>query len=199
MKKIPTIVLLFINITAFAQKNVRNNYVDSLQKFQQEYVHHHHVIKGEDTVYLQFFPIDSNYRVVADFKKTEDSAFTMQLTEGKTAKYLKYGTVTFKLQNKTITLHLYQSETLMKLPGYKNNLLIPFIDLSNGIGSYGGGRYLDVAITDIIDNKVTLDFNKAYNPYCAYTTGYNCPIPTGENLIMLSINAGEKTYAKPMR
>ena len=184
---------------AFAQKRVHDNYVDSLQKFRKEYVQHHHVIKGEDTVYLQFFPVDSNYRVVADFKKTEDSAFTMQLTEGKTAKYLKYGTVTFKLQNKTIPLHLYQSETLMKLPGYKNNLLIPFIDLSNGIGSYGGGRYLDVAITDIIDNKVTLDFNKAYNPYCAYTTGYNCPIPTGENLIMLSINAGEKTYAKPMR
>jgi uncharacterized protein (DUF1684 family) len=199
MKKIITIVLLFINVTAFAQKNAPSDYIYSVQKFRQEYVVNHGVVKGKDTAYLKFFPIDSNYHVVANFKKIKDSSFTMQLSEGKTAKYLKYGKVTFTLQNKTISLYLYQSERLMQLPDYKNHLLVPFIDMSNGFSSYGGGRYLDVDITDIMDNKVELDFNKAYNPSCAYTTGYNCPIPPGENTISLSINAGEKTYAKPLR
>jgi hypothetical protein len=198
MKKIITIVLFFINITAFAQKNEPSDYIYSLQKYRQAYILHHDVVKGKDTAYLKFFPIDSNYHVFADFIKIKDSAFTMQLSEAKTAKYFKYGKVTFTLQNKTITLYLYQSERLMKMPDYKNHLLIPFIDMSNGFTSYGGGRYLDVDITDIIGNKVELDFNKAYNPSCAYTTGYNCPIPPGENTIPLSINAGEKTYAKPI-
>jgi uncharacterized protein len=199
MKKILTIVLFFINVTAFAQKT-SSDYFYSLQQFRQAYISSHDVVKGKDTAFLKFFPIDSTYRVNAVFEKIkDDTGFVMQLSEGKTAKYFKYGKVIFTLQNKKITLFLYQSERLMKNPEYKNYLFIPFIDLSNGFASYGGGRYLDVDKTNIIDNEVSLDFNKAYNPSCAYTTGYNCPIPPGENLVMLSINAGEKTYAKPVR
>jgi uncharacterized protein len=197
MKKIITIILFFITVTASAQPN--SDYLYSLQKFRQAYVANHDVVKGADTVYLKFFPIDKAYDIMANFERIkDDTGFTMQLSEAKTAKYFKFGKVTFTLQKKLITLYLYQSERLMKMPEYKNHLFIPFVDLSNGFSSYGGGRYVDVDITDIIDNKVDLDFNKAYNPSCAYTTGYNCPIPPGENTILLPINAGEKTYAKPM-
>jgi uncharacterized protein (DUF1684 family) len=198
MKKILFAGLLFFNIAAFAQQDT-SGYVYSLQKFQEKYVATHNVVKGEDTAYLKFFPIDSNYRVTATFEKIkDDTGFIMQLSENKTAKYFKYGKVTFILQNKPVTLFLYQSKRLMKTAQYKNYLFIPFIDLSNGATSYGGGRYLDIDIKDIKGNKLTIDFNKAYNPSCSYTTGYNCPIPPGENTILLSVNAGEKTYAKPM-
>ena len=75
-------------------------------------------------------------------------------------------------------------------------LFVPLGDATSGFESYGGGRYMVFFIPDIKNNKVVLDFNKAYNPYCAYTTGYNCPIPPIENLLKVAITAGEKNYGK---
>lgn len=199
MKKIFVVVsFLLINLIAIAQQNT-SDYVYLLRNFQKAYVATHDVVKGKDTAYIKFFPIDSSYHVTAVFERIKDSTgFTMQLSESKTATYFKYGKVIFTLQNKTYHLFVYQSEKLRKIPQYKNHLFIPFVDLSNGITSYGGGRYLDVDITAIKNNEVELDFNKSYNPTCAYTTGFNCPIPPGENTVPLSINAGEETYAKPI-
>jgi len=79
---------------------------------------------------------------------------------------------------------------------YADYLFIPFTDNTSGNESYGGGRYLDYKISDIKNNKLLLDFNKAYNPYCAYTTGYNCPIPPAENDLKVAIKAGEKAFEK---
>jgi uncharacterized protein (DUF1684 family) len=75
---------------------------------------------------------------------------------------------------------------------------VPFGDATSGFESYGGGRYLDFTISDIKNNFLPIDFNKAYNPYCAYTAGYSCPIPPKENLLNASISAGEKNYGKPV-
>ena len=198
MKKILLAGLLLINLTAFAQQNT-SDYVYLISNFQKAYVATHSVVKGKDTAYIKFFPIDSTYHVTAVFERIKDNVgFTMQLSESKTATYFKYGKVIFTLQNKTYHLFVYQSEKLRKIPQYRNHLFIPFVDLSNGITSYGGGRYLDVDMTAIKNNEVELDFNKAYNPTCAYTTGFNCPIPPGENTLSTAINAGEKTYAKPI-
>ena len=78
----------------------------------------------------------------------------------------------------------------------KNYLFVPFTDLTSGGESYGGGRYLDFFMDDIKNNYLEVDFNKAYNPYCAYATGFNCPIPPAENDLPVSIIAGEKNFAK---
>ena len=84
----------------------------------------------------------------------------------------------------------------MKQEKLREYLFVPFGDATSGFESYGGGRYIEFYISDIKNNKVIIDFNKAYNPYCAYTTGYNCPIPPTENMLTVAITAGEKNYDK---
>ena len=79
---------------------------------------------------------------------------------------------------------------------YKNYLFVPYTDLTSGNKSYGGGKYLDFMMEDIQNNMLLIDFNKAYNPYCAYTSGYNCPIPPRENNLLIAIKAGEMNFGK---
>ncbi|HNJ28593.1 MAG TPA: DUF1684 domain-containing protein, partial [Ferruginibacter sp.] len=77
-------------------------------------------------------------------------------------------------------------------------LFVPFTDLTTGDESYGSGRYIEFYIQDIQgDGTLQLDFNKAYNPYCAYASGFKCPIPPRENALNVAIKAGEKNFAKP--
>ena len=88
-------------------------------------------------------------------------------------------TVMEKLILKTLTAlpeqqhQVYQSKKLMHTDEYKDYLFIPFTDATNAMETYEGGRYIDISISGITNNKVIIDFNKAYNPYCCYTTGYN--------------------------
>jgi hypothetical protein len=85
---------------------------------------------------------------------------------------------------------VYQNLGLLKNPEYEDYLFLPFNDYTNGNETYGGGRYLDVRIPK--GNTMVLDFNKAYNPYCAYTYGYSCPVPPRGNSLETEINAGIK-------
>jgi len=79
---------------------------------------------------------------------------------------------------------------------YKNYLFLPFTDATTGVETYESGRYIDLQTGDIKNNQVVIDFNKAYNPYCAYVSGvYNCPIPPRENHLPVAILAGEKRFA----
>jgi uncharacterized protein len=94
-------------------------------------------------------------------------------------------------------LNLYQSQSLMEVDAYKSHLFLPFTDETSGAGSYEGGRYIDLSFEDIRNKKIVIDFNKAYNPYCAYVSGkYNCPIPPAENTLPVRVEAGERQYAK---
>jgi uncharacterized protein (DUF1684 family) len=172
-------------------------YKDSLHSYIDDYVQHHDVVKGDDKKYFQFFPIDESYRVVADFEKAKDSKWFLIETSGHEKKmYRVYGTVSFTIHDTLVRLNLYQSQNLMADPEYKDYLVLMFTDGTSGNESYDVGRYLDFTLTDIKNNKVIIDFNKAYNPYCAYTKGYNCPIPPRDNNISISIRAGEKNYGK---
>lgn len=121
----------------------------------------------------------------------------MNTSSGMKKRYFIYGLLSFKLHDCLLHLYVYQSKVLMQQKKYRDYLFVPFGDATSGFESYGGGRYLEFYITDIKNHHVTLDFNKAYNPYCAYTTGYNCPIPPKENLLPVAITAGEKNYEKP--
>ena len=78
-----------------------------------------------------------------------------------------------KIKGETITLKIYQTESAY-LNEQDNTLFLPFLDLTNGENTYGGGRYLDLMIPD--NDSLIIDFNKAYNPYCAYNPNYSCPI-----------------------
>ena len=144
---------------------------------------------------LSFFDIDENYIVKAEFIKTESaSPFVMPTTTERKPIYMKYGELHFTLKGKKLSLNVYQSQRLLTDPKYKDYLFIPFTDLTNGESTYGGGRYLDFKIPT--SSEVTLDFNKAYNPYCAYNGIYSCPIPPKENDLPIKIEAGVKKYDK---
>jgi hypothetical protein len=144
---------------------------------------------------LPFFKIDENYKVEADFVRTTDGEpFEMQTTTDRKPIYQKFGEVSFELNGKKHTLNIYQSQDLKQNEEYKNYLFLPFTDVSNGQESYYGGRYIDLQVTELSNgqeiNKITIDFNKAYNPYCAYNKKYSCPIPPKENHLDIKVLAG---------
>ncbi len=154
-------------------------------------------LEADDLSFLRFYEPDSAYRIQAVFVTTPESKpFEMLTYSGVRKPYVKFGELHFVLAGKAQTLAVYQSLDLRKMPQYRDYLFVPFKDLTNAHETYGGGRYLDFRMGDIQGKQCTLDFNKAYNPYCAYSAGYNCPIPPRENHLIVKIEAGEMDFGK---
>lgn len=142
---------------------------------------------------LPFFDIDNSYAVKARFTRTPaETPFMMKTTTARKPIYIKYGYASFELNGKKFTLNIYQNIDFQASVEEKNKLFIPFTDATNGKETYGGGRYLDLEIP--ISQNIILDFNMAYNPYCAYNEEYSCPIPPKENHISAEIKAGMKKF-----
>ena len=144
---------------------------------------------------LEFFEFDSTYVVNANLKRTPNSEwFKMQTTTSRVSDERIYGILTFQLKGKTYNLNVYQGKDLMTTEGYEDYLFLPFLDNTNGEDSYGGGRYIDLRIPK--GNELIIDFNKAYNPFCAYNEKYSCPIVPRENYVDIEIRAGVKAFKK---
>lgn len=142
---------------------------------------------------LEFFKYDSTYVVEALFTRAEnETPFKMKTTTDRLPEYVKYGILDFFLKDEVFQLNVYQNLDLTKQDGYEDYLFLPFSDETNGIESYGGGRYLDIRIPE--GNTVMIDFNSAYNPYCAYNDKYSCPIVPRENYLKTRIEAGVKAF-----
>ncbi len=138
-----------------------------------------------------FFEIDTTYTVTAKFARALNALpFQMKTTSSRLPVYEKYGTATFTLNGQEMQLQLYQSHSLREDEAYKDYLFLPFTDPTNGEETYGGGRFIDLSIPE--GNTIVIDFNKAYNPYCAYGEGFSCPIPPVENNLRTPIRAGVK-------
>lgn len=143
---------------------------------------------------LHFFPILLKYRIEAKFVRTpNEKAFRMQTTTARTPEYVKYGEAHFKIDGVNCVLNIYQNVDLIKKEGYKDYLFVPYKDATSGEESYGGGKYIDLR-TPKGKKTLVLDFNQAYNPYCAYNHKYSCPIPPSENTLKVAIPAGVKAY-----
>ncbi|GGK61268.1 TonB family protein [Rufibacter glacialis] len=146
---------------------------------------------------MAYYPVEDAYRVKAKFTRTaQEVIFRMPTTGARTPEYVKYGELHFRLQGRALTLSVYQNQELMRQPQYMSYLFIPFTDGTTGQETYEIGRYLDFAIPAGTDS-VWVDFNRAYNPSCAYGEGYSCPIPPKENKLPIRVEAGAKTYVKP--
>ena len=172
------------------------NYVEKIKAYQKAYVQNHEVVLKKAKTKFRFFKPDETYQLKATFVKLQDSTgFIMKTSGTKDQKFFRYGRVSFRLNGADVSLTVYQNEQLMKDTAYENYLFVPFTDLTSGEESYGGGRYLDLEMNSIKSDFILIDFNKAYNPYCAYASGYNCPIPPRENDLPIAIRAGEKNYA----
>ncbi|SHK06343.1 hypothetical protein SAMN02746009_00213 [Hymenobacter psychrotolerans DSM 18569] len=143
---------------------------------------------------LPFYPVSYEACVAARFEADSLGApFQMQTSTARRPLYRKYGVLHFAFEGKPQQLTVYQSLDLQQNPAYRGYLFVPFTDRTNGHGSYGGGRYIDLRRGQIRQGKVVLDFNRAYNPYCAYQAGYSCPVPPAENRLLVVIAAGVRS------
>lgn len=140
---------------------------------------------------LKYFPPDVHYRVVAQLHPVRDGKpVILSTNDGDEQRYVEYAHAEFNLDgvsNKLLILEIID-------PGpSQGNLFLAFGDATSARETYGAGRYLDVAKVPG-SNTVTLDFNLAYNPYCAYSGSYSCPLPPRENILAIPIRAGEMNY-----
>jgi uncharacterized protein (DUF1684 family) len=137
---------------------------------------------------LNFFPVDSSFNVSAKFEVIANGrVFDMMTNTDRRPKYRHFANILFTYGGKSYSLEAYQPA---EKPG--GELFIPFNDLTNGSDSYYSGRFIDIEIPE--GKEFKLDFNRCYNPYCAYNENYSCPIPPQANRLELEVKAGEKKY-----
>jgi hypothetical protein len=133
---------------------------------------------------LKYFPENDALRFdlpIQEFDEKEQ--IQMQTSTGSLQEYTRLGKIEFKVEGDTVALTVYQS---------RHGFFIPFVDSQAGETTYGAGRYLDPHLES--NGTLRVDFNLAYNPYCAYNELYSCPIPPAENRLSIAIKAGEKNY-----
>ncbi len=150
---------------------------------------------------LHYFPPDLSMRVLAEVEHLPaGSTIEMQTTDGSVRSYIRYAKLVFDIDDRTLTLTGFVStEDLEEHEGHNHppTMFVPFRDTLSGRETYGAGRYLDVEEDVSPDGENTiaaLDFNLAYNPYCAYSDDYSCAITPIENTLPVPIRAGEKIY-----
>ncbi|AFZ69290.1 DUF1684 domain-containing protein [Deinococcus peraridilitoris] len=134
---------------------------------------------------LSYYPPDPAYRVVAPLKRAAGESAVITTSTGETQEFRLYGTARVTLPAGEAELNLYAH------PDDKTpvRLFVPFRDATSGPETYGAGRYLEAAVQG---NGVILDFNLAYDPYCAYADTWSCPLPPSENWLPFPVRAGEK-------
>lgn len=139
---------------------------------------------------LNYYPPNLDYRYELPLLKADEpELLTFQTNTGDEQTYRRLGTVQFEVEGQTAQLAIYQSTD-------HEGLFIPFRDATSGQETYGAGRYLEPELLG--NGNLLLDFNLSYNPYCAYSEHYSCPLPPFENhLSSVAIRAGEKAYKKP--
>lgn len=193
IKKLLLLALLAVPFAISAQ-TYNEDMLAWRQAYKMSLLRGNHPMKQADTAYLRYFEPDEDYRVKAKFVpvKGGKSMDLKTVYGGKQEKVTEYGYADFELMGMQQRLHIYK---LAKSNGGQNyELFIPFTDPTNSMETYRGGRYLNITEKDFSANKVTIDFNKSYNPRTAYVKGYPAIIPPAANKLKLDINAGEKAY-----
>lgn len=136
---------------------------------------------------LRYYGPDATYRVVARLVRAAVLVpLPLPLTRGSADAYVRWGTAEFELGGQPQKLVLLQKQ------GSTNELFLPFTDPTNGQQTYAGGRYLDLPLPAPEATEITLDFNTAYNPFCAYNHDYSCPKPPADNRLTVAVLAGEQ-------
>lgn len=205
MKKIfPVAVIIIIIVVIMYSLQGGESREDYVERIQEEREKTERFLQGsEESPFapdsipfegLQHYPVDPNYRVKARLEPIQQQKLlTLPTTTGQEEKYIRYGYAEFNLNgkvNRLLVLQPLESEE-------PQQLFIAFADETSGEETYGGGRYLNVEMPARAGQKtLELDFNLAYNPYCAYNPTYSCPLPPKENVLTIPIRAGEKIYGK---
>lgn len=146
---------------------------------------------GDSIRALNYFPPDLNYRVLAKLEPvTNKQVRVLETSTGEQERYLDYAWAVFELDGQEYKLLILE---IMDMGPNRGKLFLAFADGTSASETYGGGRYLDLRKIPAA-TTIELDFNKAYNPYCAYNDNYSCPLPPRENILSVPIRAGEKNY-----
>lgn len=137
---------------------------------------------------LKYFDPDPAFHFDTKLKRYPvESSVIMTTSKGTRQLYNKVGRFDLVISGQPVQLQAYQSAERED-----KRLFVPFRDATSGKESYGAGRYLDMEVQH--DDRYLVDFNYAYDPYCAYNAGYVCPLPPQENWLRVAIRAGEKKY-----
>jgi hypothetical protein len=142
---------------------------------------------------LNYYKPELKWQIEARMERfSTPDTIQMKTTTERLPLYIVYGKAKFTIENKDLVLTVYQNVGLLSKTGYENYLFVPFRDETSGEETYGGGRYVDAYIGN--NDNITIDFNRAYNPYCVYSKKYSCPIPPSENYLPIKVKAGEKVF-----
>lgn len=140
---------------------------------------------------LKYYPVNINYRFNARLTPIENKkTVSLPTSDDKQKSYMEYAYAEFEfngVKNKLLILEI------MDRGPYRGTLFLAFADQTSANETYGAGRYLDIKKVPG-SSSITLDFNEAYNPYCAYNDNFSCPFPPKENILDIAIEAGEKIY-----
>ncbi|MDW7692553.1 DUF1684 domain-containing protein [Flammeovirgaceae bacterium SG7u.111] len=192
-------IVVLIMFYAFSGEQLTHTYVDEIEEYR----------KDKDVMFktgaaspldrhskelfdsLSYFDVNQAYKVEAELTKyAVPELVNVGTNNGKKRRFTKYGIAKFQMNGREHSLLLLRSMDRRA----KDILFLPFTDATNGFETYETGRYLDLEIPKT--DKIILDFNMAYNPYCAYNVTYECPVPPKENMLEIEILAGEKKFFK---
>ena len=134
---------------------------------------------------LKYFEVNIDFKITGKIDKvTSGQTINVMMSGGEVEEYEAYGNVKFEIEGVKCTLKIFKTP--------EGNLFLPFKDLTSNKETYGAGRYLDFGVNDVKDNQISIDFNKAYHPYCAYNQTFTCPVPPAENTLNVVVKAGER-------
>lgn len=191
------LAVLGILIYTISDTEVKEDYTQEIRRFREEKEvffkkSKESPIEDKDSFKgLAYYSPTSEYRLEAKLEPITDTLpntgkLTIRMTDGKEEVFIKHAYAVFQLKGK-------QRRLLLLKHANDESLFLPFTDKTNGFETYGGGRYLDLE-PQPDKQTIMLDFNLAYNPFCAYNTNYSCPIPPTENHLDIEIKAGEKEF-----
>ncbi len=140
---------------------------------------------------LKYFDVDPAFVFQSKlYEYNLKDTITIYGTKGEPRKAVRFGYVSIKYGNQYYKINVYEGNTATGEIYYS----IWFTDKTTNNESYGVGRYIDFRKVDDLDFVYQIDFNTAYNPYCAYNPDFSCAIPTKEDFIPIEIKAGEKIF-----
>ncbi|MEM7345872.1 MAG: DUF1684 domain-containing protein [Chloroflexota bacterium] len=138
---------------------------------------------------LDYYPPDPAYRYALPLIAADnpEEILTFQTSTGDDQEFYRIGTIDFDVEGQQATLAVYRATT-------HDGLFLPFRDATSGTETYGAGRYLDPH--ELGGGELLVDFNQCYNPFCAYSSDFSCPLPPFENHLKIPVRAGEKEFEK---
>lgn len=199
MKYLTLIFAISISSQGFAQSNYESDILAE-RKTKDEHLESrkHSPLQKRDRkafTQLNYFEVNQAWNKTAEFSLIiGGDTLDIMTSSGKVKQFQTYGLITFHNGQRIDSLYAYKRiwpEGFVS--PYEPSLFLPFTDYTTGNDCYGGGRYMDIDIPEG-DGEIELDFNRCYNPYCAYGGGFSCPIPPKVNVVNTRVEAGERSY-----